>query len=366
MNVLVMGGSQFNGLALVRDLTRSGHDVTVCNRGRTETRLPSGVQRLICDRTDADAMRSVLGGRDWDAVYDISAYRPEDVALMIDLLDGRTGHYVFASSTVIYAATDRLPITEGHPVERGPAQNAYGMNKLLCEDMLMRAHRERGFPATIAAFSMVFGPNNIIPDREQRMFIRLLRGRKVLIPGRGTTVGQVGHVEDEARALRMMMLRPATYGKRYNLTGDDCFTDHGYVDTIASVMGIERDRVEKVAIPPAMMDDIYAGKLPLSSGAVNVLADTRSGDDPRAQSLFQVNRIIQRIAPNIHHWDRNVFFSLDRLKADTGWLPEYSFRGAVEQTWEWMQSTGRDLSLDFDYAFEDRLIERIERDGASG
>jgi nucleoside-diphosphate-sugar epimerase len=365
MNVLVMGGSQFNGLALVRDLVRSGHDVTVLNRGQTKNRLPGGVQRLICDRTDAAALRTTLGGRDWDAVYDISAYRPEDVGLMAEILDGRTGHYVFASSTVIYAATDRLPIGEGHPVERGPAQNRYGLNKLLCEDLLLRTHRERGFPATIAAFSMVFGPNNIIPDREQRMFIRLLRGRKVLIPGRGTTVGQVGHVDDEARALRLMMQRPVTFGKRYNLTGDDCFTDHGYVDTIASVMGIDPARVEKVPIPPDWMDDIYAGRLSLSSGAVTVLADTRSGDDPRAQSLFQINRIIQRIAPNIHHWDRNVFFSVERLKADVGWSPEYSFRGAVEQTWEWMQSTGRDRNLDFDYAFEDELIAKIEHGGAA-
>lgn len=364
MNVLVMGGSQFNGLALVRDLVRSGHDVTVLNRGQTKSRLPSGVQRLTCDRTEAAALRTTLGGRDWDAVYDISAYRPEDVGLMVEILDGHTGHYVFASSTVIYAATDRLPIGEGHPVERGPAQNLYGLNKLLCEDLLLRAHRERGFPATIAAFSMVFGPNNIIPDREQRMFIRLLRGRKVLIPGRGTTVGQVGHVDDEARALRMMMQRPVTFGKRYNLTGDDCFTDHGYVDTIASVMGIDPARVEKVSIPPAWMDDIYAGRMPLSTGPVRVLADTRSGDDPRAQSLFQINRIIQRIAPNVHHWDRNVFFSIERLKADVGWSPEYSFRGAVEQTWEWMQSSGRDRSLDFDYGFEDELIARIEQSGA--
>jgi nucleoside-diphosphate-sugar epimerase len=359
MKVLVMGGTQFNGLALVHELARNGHAVTVLNRGRTEARLPAGVERLVADRTDRDALRATLGGRDWDAVYDISAYRPEDVEVMVELLLGRTGHYVFASSTVIYAATDLLPITEDHPVERGPAQNAYGMNKILCEDLLLRAHRERGFPASIAAFSMVFGPNNIIPDREQRMFVRLLRGRKVLIPGRGTTVGQVGHVHDEARALRMMMQKPATFGRRYNLTGGDCFTDEGYVDTFAEVMGIGAGNVEKVRIPPETMDDIYAGRISLSGGPVTVLADTRSGEDTRAQSLFQINRIIQRIAPNVHHWDRNVFFSIERLKADTGWAPELTFRGAVEQTWEWMQATGRDRSLDFDFDFEDRLVEGI-------
>ena len=42
MRVLVMGGTQFNGRALVNELARAGHDVTVCNRGRTPAELPAG------------------------------------------------------------------------------------------------------------------------------------------------------------------------------------------------------------------------------------------------------------------------------------------------------------------------------------
>ena len=60
MKVLVMGGTQFNGLALVRELARHGHDVTVLNRGKTPVELPRGVRRLFADRTafsDAEATR---------------------------------------------------------------------------------------------------------------------------------------------------------------------------------------------------------------------------------------------------------------------------------------------------------------------
>ncbi|MDG2335321.1 MAG: NAD-dependent epimerase/dehydratase family protein [Myxococcota bacterium] len=359
MNTLVMGGTQFNGLALVRELARAGHTVTILNRGKTEARLPSGIERLTCDRTDHSALKKTLAGRDWDCVFDISAYRPEDVSTMIQALEGRTGHYIFASSTVIYAASTLFPIGEGHPVERGEPQNAYGGNKLLCEDLLIEAWRERGFPGSIAAFSMVFGPHNIIPEREQRMFMRLKAGRKVLIPGDGTTLGQVGHVEDEARALRAMMQKPATFGRRYNMTGADYFSDNGYVDTFARVMGIDPESLERISIPPALMDKIYAGEFSIDDGVVEAQIDTRSQEETRSRSLFQVNRIMPRLAPNIHHWNQNVCFSIERLKEDTGWRPEYSFPGAVEQTWEWMQSTGRDQSLEFDYAFEDRLVDVI-------
>ena len=362
MNILVMGGTQFNGLALVHELARAGHRVTILNRGKTEARLPSNVDRLICDRTDLAGLKATLGKRDWDCVYDISAYRPEDVATMIEVLEGHTGHYIFASSTVIYASSDLLPITENHPVERGENQNAYGGNKLLCEDLLVEAWRKRGFPMSIAAFSMVFGPHNIIPEREQRMFMRLKAGRKVMIPGDGQTIGQVGHVEDEARALRAMMQKPATFGQRYNLTGPDYFTDNGYVDTFAEVMGVDPGSLEKVFIPAALMDDIYAGRFSIADGAVEPLVDTRSEEKNRSQSLFQVNRIMPRLAPNLHRWNQNLCFSIEKLKTDIDWRPEYSFRGAVEQTWEWMQTTGRDKTLEFDYAFEDRLIAQIQGD----
>jgi nucleoside-diphosphate-sugar epimerase len=355
MRVLVMGGTQFNGLALVRELVRTGHDVAICNRGKTPGVLPGGVERLYAERTDPAALRAALAGRDWDCVFDISAYRPEDVRLISELLRGRTGHYVFASSTVIYAPSDLLPICEDHALDRSERQDEYGLNKILCEEHLLREHRERGFPATIAAFSMVFGPHNIIPDREQRMFVRLARGRPVLIPGDGTTRGQIGHVDDQACALRMMAGKSVTFGRRYNLTGRDVYADEGYVDTFARVVGVEP---EKLFIPAAWMDDLYAGRRALSGRPVQVNADGARPSE-RGAALFGVQRILQRLAPNLHHWNRSVFFSIDRLRRDVGWEPVYTFPAAVAQTWEWMQREGLDRTRDFDFGFEDEMIAEL-------
>jgi len=359
MRVLVMGGTMFNGLGLVRELRKHGHELWIVNRGKTEADLPGGVQRLYCDRTDHAAMRQTLGGRDFDCIFDVSAYRLEDVQLMAEIFRGRTGHYVFLSSPVIYAASDLLPIGEDHPLERGERQNEYGLNKLACEDFLFGPHREHGFPASVVALSMVFGPNNILPDREQRMFARLLAGRPILIPGDGTTIAQVGHVDDQARALRMLMGQAQSFGRRYNLTGADCFTDEGYVDTMASVVGVEAD---KVFVPAELMDDLYAGRVTLGGAPVEAHVDIRTTrTDGRAARLFQLQRMLPRLAPHLHHWNKSVFFGIERLKRDVGWEPEYSFRGAVEQTWEWMRSEGLDRTRDFDFSGEDELLERIAK-----
>jgi nucleoside-diphosphate-sugar epimerase len=364
MKVLVMGGTLFNGLALVRELVRAGHEVAVCNRGRTEADLPRSVRRLVADRTDHAQLGAAIGAEDWDCVQDMTAYHPEDVVAMADILRGRTGHYICASSTVIYAATDVLPIDEGHPVERGADQNEYGLHKLLCEDELLRRHRTEGFPATIVPFSMVFGPHNGLADREQRMFARLLSGRPVLIPGDGTTLGQVGHVDDQARALRMMMGNPVTFGKRYNLTGGQYHSDNGYVDTFARVVGLEPERVH---VSAAVMDALWDGELEVEFGSAGGSRfDIRRSAEERArerQSLatrrFRLAMLVQRLAPNVHRWNRSVVFSVDRLKRDVGWAPEYSFEGMVEQTYEWFRRAGLHETLRFDWTFEDQLLDHL-------
>ena len=73
----------FNGLALVRELRKHGHEVWIVNRGQTEADLPAGVQRLYCDRTDHAKLRQTFDGLKGD--------RP----LRMDL----TGPSVFATAT---------------------------------------------------------------------------------------------------------------------------------------------------------------------------------------------------------------------------------------------------------------------------
>ena len=335
MKVLVMGGTRFNGLALVNELYKQGHQVTVLNRGVTEAPLPKAVRRLVADRNDAAALKAALGNEEWDCVQDISGYNLPQVRSLVECVKGRVGHYIFASSTVTYAATRILPIRESSAVDATPRQNEYARNKLECEAYLFSLYRSERFPATSVPFSMVFGPNNIIPDREQKMFQRLLLGRPILVPGDGTTVGQVGHVEDEARALRVMMGNPITFGKRYNLTGKDAYTDDGYVDTFAEIVGVEPKRIY---VPPPVMDELWTGE---------------------PQAVFRASTLIQKVAPHIHNWNASVFFSVDRLCTDIGWEPEYSFRAAVEHTYEWYMREGLNKTREFDFGWEDELQERL-------
>jgi nucleoside-diphosphate-sugar epimerase len=360
MKVLVLGGSQFNGFALVQELVRRGHDVTVLNRGRTEAPFPAEVTRLTADRTDEARMRDVLGATEYDCVHDMCAYHPEDVELMIELLRGRVGHYVFVSSTVIYARANVLPITEESAVDRSERQIEYGLHKLLCEDRLLEEHAAMGFPATTVALSMVMGPRNIVPDREQRMFVRLLRGRPVLLLGRGRALGQIGDVDDQAAALCDVMGQPLTFGQRYNLTGGQYFSDEGYVDTFAAVVGEE---ARKVFVPGEVVDDVWEGRLQLGlarpTGAHIDIRTTQAEQRMQEMAIrqrYQLTNLVQKLAPHLHRWDDSVVFGIDKLTRDVGWRPRRSFRETVEKTYEWFTREGIAERVEFDFTFEDELL----------
>jgi nucleoside-diphosphate-sugar epimerase len=324
-----MGGSRFNGYHLVQELVRNGHEVTMFNRGVTETDVPPAVRRLYGDRKDHAVLREVLGKEEFDCVQDTSAYTLDDVESMVEIFRGRTGHYIFASSTVVYARAKVLPITEDYPVDSRPERSEYGRNKILCENYLVAEYRRNGFPASMTRYSMVFGPRNIIPDREQRMFVRLLRDRPVLIPGKGNTLSQVGHVEDEARALRLMMLNPRTFGQIYNLTGKEYWTDEGYVDLFGKVLGLEP---RKVHVPDEVMDAL--------------------GNRPGRP-------LIQRLALDVHRWDESSVFSIDKLREHAGWEPVYTLEGMIAQTYEWFCNQGLHKTLEFDFSWEDELLARL-------
>jgi nucleoside-diphosphate-sugar epimerase len=131
---------------------------------------------------------------------------------------------------------------------------------------------------------------------------------------------------------------------------------------MAAVLGVEP---EKVFIPASVMDDLWDGRLQLAMGApIQSNIDIRTSDAERARAvqrlrLFQLARIIQRLAPHLHRWNRSVFFDIEALERDTGWAPEYTFRSMVEQTYDWFLATGRDKTSDFDFAFEDELLAHL-------
>src|SRR5579863_5424595 len=118
LSVLFIGGTGVISSACVREAVAQGLDVFVLNRGQSADRpTPAGVRELRADIRDAGSVRDTVDGLDFDCVVDFVAFTPEHVQADIDLLEGRTGQYVFISTASAYQKPpSRLPITESTPL----------------------------------------------------------------------------------------------------------------------------------------------------------------------------------------------------------------------------------------------------------
>jgi len=320
MRTLVMGGTEFISLHLVRELLSHGHEVTVFNRGKRAERLPAGVKAIAGDRKDHAGLTERLKGRRFDGVFDIT-YAPtlaEDVAALVAALEGEP-HIIFISTGRVY--DHGLPIPYSEETPRSLYWGEYARHKITSEDLLFERYRTGGGPVTVVRPTHVMGPLNT-RNNETFFMDRIARGRPVLVPGHGGWLRQFGHVEDLAIAMAAMLGNPKSHGQAYNVMGEDTVTQVGFVELIAEVM---KTAVTFRHFDPALL---------------------KSFDKPGP--VFGQNLV----------YDCHAVHTTTKLRQDLGIRPRYTLASAVAHTWEWYKREGL-VDRPVDLAFEDGLLAKI-------
>jgi nucleoside-diphosphate-sugar epimerase len=210
-----------------------GIELTILNRGESLRRpAPLGAELLQADVRDPASIRDALGARDFDVVADFVAFTPEHVRTDLELFEGRTGQYVFISSASAYEKpVAHLPITESTPL-RNPFWQ-YSRDKIACEDVLVAAHRERGFPATIIRPSHTYDQTSLPLNGGWTAIDRMRRGAPVVVHGDGTSLWVLTHTRDFAKAFVGLLGHPQAIGDAFQITSDDVLT----WNQIAGLMG---------------------------------------------------------------------------------------------------------------------------------
>jgi nucleoside-diphosphate-sugar epimerase len=108
--VLVLGGTDFVGPAVVRAALARGDEVTIFHRGQTGS-APDGVRVVHGDRTNATDLDAVTGEA-WDLVVDAWSRAPRVVLLAARALEPNAARYVYISTISVYAEAHEGVITE--------------------------------------------------------------------------------------------------------------------------------------------------------------------------------------------------------------------------------------------------------------
>ncbi len=238
MNVLVIGGTRFLGLAIVRSLAAYGHYVIVAHRGLTSARLPADVHECYVDVRDRKDLRECLECHPFDAVIDTILDAP-DLEYIVPLLRGKVKRFVHCGSTGVYTPIERIPAYENDGCN--PSPELGGFDQKLRQDLyLLWEHRENGFPATILRPTNIYGPGDIPLDiwggRSPGFFRRLLRHELITVPNDGRALLQPGFVTELGEAFAQALEAPEAIGQVYNISSPQAVTLNTYVDLLRGIL----------------------------------------------------------------------------------------------------------------------------------
>ncbi|MFD7440867.1 NAD-dependent epimerase/dehydratase family protein [Streptomyces sp. NPDC059909] len=183
MRLLMLGGTEFVGRAVVGAALARDWQVTVFHRGQHEA--PEGVSVLHGDRTAPGGLRALAEAEgDWDVVVDTWSSEPSAVLEAARLLADRAGRYAYVSSRSVHAWPMAAGLDENGPLVEGAAADAGSTDY---------AHDKRGGElAAVAAFGedrsllaragLILGPWENV-GRLPWWLKRVARGGPVPAPG---------------------------------------------------------------------------------------------------------------------------------------------------------------------------------------
>lgn len=162
MRILVLGGTRFFGKQLVKILIEKGHDITVATRGQTPDNFGDKVKRISLDRIDKESLQSNLEGMSFDVVYDNICYAPNEVKILLEVMEGSIGKYIVTSSLAVYEQGSILKEEAfdpySYPIQYGEREDfSYGEGKRLVEAIVYQTFK---VPTVAVRFPVVIGEND--------------------------------------------------------------------------------------------------------------------------------------------------------------------------------------------------------------
>ncbi len=244
MKCLFVGGTGLISSACSELAVSRGMELFLLNRSVSKKHsVPEGAVLLKGDvRSDEHNLSRLLSDQHFDAVVDFIAYTAADVERDLALFRGKTDQFVFISSASAYQKPPKnYLITEMTPLEN-PFW-LYSRDKIACEQRLMKAHRDYGFPITIIRPSLTYGPSQI-PfcmgswQHPWTVIERMKKKKLVIVPGDGASLWVMTWNADFAKGLVGLLGNRKAIGEVFQITSDEVLTWDQIYQEAFSALGL--------------------------------------------------------------------------------------------------------------------------------
>ena len=184
LKILVLGGTQFLGPAVVNAALQQGHHVTLLNRGVTNPNLFANLPLIKADRQAGISAYSPALSGDWDAIIDVWPEKSALVDQATQAFKDHNGYYVFISSIAVYNNFQEVGLHENSAtvsLELDPSEWYYSEEKLRSEQLVQERFPEK---------HLILRPGPIKGWRDPALdllywLVKLQRHEPMLLPGSG-------------------------------------------------------------------------------------------------------------------------------------------------------------------------------------
>lgn len=317
MKVLFIGGTGLISTAVSKLAVDQGIELYLFNRGQSSSSIPQGAKLIEGDIRDKAAAAKVLADHEFDAVVDWIVFTPEHAESDIELFRGRTKQYIFISSASAY----QKPLEHYRITESTPLVNPfwpYSRDKIACEELLMAAYRQEGFPVTIVRPSYTYGDTKIpaslnSSSHSWSLVDRMRRDLPIIVHGDGSNLWTMTHNTDFAAGFIGLLGHPEAIGEAFHITSDEVLTWDQIYQQIGEAAGV-KPKIVHIA------SDFITSLYPEHTGGLH-------GD--KAVSAVFDNSKIKRYVPS---FQAKISFA-EGIKRTIRWFEQHPEAQGIDEAW---------------------------------
>jgi 2-alkyl-3-oxoalkanoate reductase len=317
--IFITGATGLVGGHAAEEALKRGHRVRALVRPTSDTRWLDqwGIERIVGDLEDPEALRAGAAGADWifncaakvgdwGRLEDFRRLNVEALRLLLDAAsDARVERFVHVSSLGVYEGRDHHGTDETTP----PAANsldAYTRSKTEAEALVLDYHHRRGLPATVVRPGFIYGERDrtVLP----KLLTNLRRGTFAFF-GTGEQRLNCVYVKNLVHALFLAAESPTAIGEVFNLTDGEPVTKKQFVGRVAELAGL---RVPGRHIP-----------LPVARALANLVEGTARLLGAKKPPLINKARY--------KFLGLNLDYSIDKARRMLGYQPPFSFEEGIER-----------------------------------
>lgn len=246
--IFVTGATGLVGGHAVEEALARGHRVRALVRASSDTRKLDewGVEKVLGDLEDADALGRGADGADW--VFNCAAkvgdwgtlaeFRRLNVDALRLLLDAavaaRVGRFVHVSSLGVYEGRDHFRTDETTP-PAADSLDAYTRSKTEAEALALKYCKEKGLPVAVVRPGFIYGERDrtVLP----KLLTNLRRGTFAYF-GSGEQALNCIYAKNLVHGIFLAAESPAAVGEVFNLTDGEAVSKRRFVGRVAELAGL--------------------------------------------------------------------------------------------------------------------------------